>query len=220
MTTDSEAVLISALEHWSYCARQCGLIHLECTFEENEFTVRGSNAHQRAHGGEHDTAGDVRVVRGIPLWSDMLGLVGKADAVEFRGLCPYPIEYKVGRRRKWGHEDIQVAAQAMCLEEMTGRDVPEGAIYYVASRRRRAVTVDSALRSLVVETTRAIRIMLSDASLAPPVNDARCKHCSLADACLPDVVARPQRIHHYASDLWRVRLDEGSPQQGGDPWSS
>ncbi|HEY8489746.1 MAG TPA: Dna2/Cas4 domain-containing protein, partial [Dehalococcoidia bacterium] len=92
-------VPIGALEHYSYCPRQCALIHVEQTFDENQFTIRGRLAHERVDRGGETERGDVRVLRGVPLWSDRLRLRGRADVVELRPEGPYPVEYKVGRRR-------------------------------------------------------------------------------------------------------------------------
>src|SRR4029450_12053982 len=94
-----DVVLISALEHWSYCPRQCGLIHLENVWDENLFTLRGREAHERTDQSGETGEGGVRVVRGMPLWHDGLGLYGKADVVEFLDDTPYPVEYKAGERR-------------------------------------------------------------------------------------------------------------------------
>lgn len=189
-----EIIVISALEHYSYCPRQCALIHLEQIFDENVFTVRGRQAHERVDDGETGKSGDVRVERSVPLWSHRLGLVGKADAVEFHGATPYPVEYKVGRRRQWGHETLQLCAQALCLEEMLGESVPQGAIYYRASRRRREVEFDDQLRRQVENAVQEIRVMLGRSDLPPPVNDPRCRHCSLIESCMPDVVNGRQRM--------------------------
>jgi len=199
-----DLIMISALEHWSYCPRQCGLIHLEQTFTDNVYTIRGHHAHERTHDEGSESTGDVRVVRALPLWSHELGLVGKADVVEFRGEQPYPIEYKVGRRHRWGHEDIQLAAQAMCLEEMLATTVPAGAIFYRGSQRRREVLIDEALRTLVRATVDSVRSMLTGEELPAAVNDARCPSCSLYDACLPHVVARPHRMRLFQTELFRT----------------
>jgi CRISPR-associated exonuclease Cas4 len=116
----------------------------------------------------------------------------------------FPIEHKVGKRRTWDHDDIQLAAQAMCLEDMLGVPVPAGAVYYRASRRRREVAVDEALRSAVSNAVAGVRSMMATDMLADPVNDARCPHCSLMDACLPDVVAHPRRVQMYRAELFRA----------------
>jgi CRISPR-associated exonuclease Cas4 len=190
-----EPVLVSALEHWSYCPRQCALIHQEQTFDENLYTLQGHLLHERVDEADTGLQGDVRVERGLPIWSQRLGLVGRADVVEFYGATAYPIEYKRGPRRKWGHDDLQLCAQALCLEEMTGQEVPRGAIYYHGSRRRKEVIFDTQLRQRVEEATAAIRHMLSTDQLPPAVNDARCQHCSLKESCLPTVIAEVSRWH-------------------------
>ncbi len=165
------------------------------------YTVRGHHAHERAHGEGGDTDAGVRVERGLPLWSDRLGLIGKADVVEFRE-APYPVEYKVGRRRG-PHEDIQLAAQAVCLEEMFGVAVPEGAVFYFAARRRHKVVIDEALRRAVAESAAGVRAMLAGMHMPDAVNDARCPRCSLIDVCLPAVVSHPRRITLLHTALFR-----------------
>src|SRR5215210_6876160 len=156
-----ELVMISALEHYSYCPRQCALIHVEQVFDENLYTLRGRRVHERAHEPEGILEDGTRIERDLSLFSERLGLIGKADVVEFRtGEAPYPVEYKSGPRRGSTHDDIQICAQAICLEEMLGCDVPRGAVYHYASRRRREVVFDGALRSLMEETVHAVRRLI------------------------------------------------------------
>ncbi len=196
-------VPISAIEHFSYCPRQCALIHVEQTFEENVFTVRGRISHERVDSGETENRPGVRVLRGLPLWSERLGLRGKADVVELRpGAPPFPVEYKVGRRRP-PHADLQLCAQALCLEEMLGTEVPEGAIYSHAERRRYRVSLNEALRQRTVALVGEIREQLRDQSLPPAVDDARCPPCSLVNACLPQVAAQPHRLRGMQGSLFR-----------------
>ena len=183
-----EPILISALQHWSYCERQCGLIHLEQTYSENLYTIRGKHAHARVDRPGNEARRGARVERGLPLWSRRLGLTGKADTVEFVDGVPYPVEYKVGARKAGGHDELQLAAQALCLEEMLGVAVPRGALYYHASRRRHEVEIDAALRARVEEAVAGIRAMLERGALPAAPNDARCPKCSLLDSCLPGAV--------------------------------
>lgn len=199
---DDQLVPISALEHWSYCARQCALIHLEQTYDENIFTLRGNRAHEHAHEESVGTEDGVRVARGIPLWSDRVGLIGKADVVEWHGETPYPVEYKVGKKRTWGHEVLQLCAQAVCLEEMLDVRVPAGAIYYVGSRRRREVIFTAEDRDAVAQATRDIRAMLAEQRLPEAVDDARCPNCSLVDACTPRIAAHPAVIRGFYAELF------------------
>ncbi|HVB21701.1 MAG TPA: CRISPR-associated protein Cas4 [Ktedonobacteraceae bacterium] len=207
---DIEPVMISALEHYSYCPRQCALIHIEQTFDENIYTLRGNMAHERVDQAIARNEDDVRVERGLSLWSQRLGLIGKADVVEFHGTVPYPVEYKLGKQRKWQYEAIQVCAQALCLEEMTGCSVPRGAIYYCSSRVRREIIFDTHLRETVAQITDAVRTMLKDRIMPPAVNDQRCDKCSLIESCLPNVVVRPGRLQYYRSSLFKVDEEESA----------
>jgi CRISPR-associated exonuclease Cas4 len=195
-------VPISALEHYSYCPRQCALIHVEQTFEENLFTIRGQIAHERVDTAGDSTAAGVRTVRGIALWSERLGLQGKADLVEFRAGGPYPVEYKLGRRAGI-HADLQLCAQALCLEEMLDVAVPRGAIFYHAVRRRHEVEFSSSLRESTLAAIEAVRTMLRSQRLPPAANDARCPQCSLLNACLPGVVGEPARVRGLQGALFR-----------------
>lgn len=186
---EEDLVIISALQHYSYCPRQCALIHVEQVFDENLYTLRGHRVHKKAHDASEGASEEgARVERGLSLYSERLGLIGKADVVEFHpDGTPYPVEYKSGPRKpgKSRHDDVQLCAQAMCLEEMLGRDVPCGAVYHYASRRRREVDFDGELRELAEETVLAVRRLLVASTVPPPVADARCPNCSLLDACMP-----------------------------------
>lgn len=194
--------MISALEHWSYCPRQCALIHIEQTFDENLYTMRGQAVHKRVDEPESEIVEGVRVERAVPLWSKRLGLIGKADVVEFHGETPYPVEYKHGPRREKEHDDLQVCAQAMCLEGMTGKEVPRGAIYHHSSRRRREVVFTPTLRQRVEEVVVEIRQMFGSGTLPPPVNDRRCKRCSLIESCMPSVIGEQERARVLVRGLF------------------
>ena len=189
-----EQVPLSALQHWRYCPRQCGLIHLEQVFDDNVHTLRGQAVHAKVDKPGVETAKGVLVERALPLWHDAIGLVGKSDVVEFLvGGVPYPVEYKHGSRNKAADiaecDDLQLAAQALCLEAMTGKPVNEGALYYATSKRRRVVPITDQLRADVVQTAEAIRQMLNGGELPPPLSGEqaarRCKGCSLQDRCQP-----------------------------------
>lgn len=193
---------LSALQHWAYCPRQCGLIHLEQTFEDNVHTVRGQAVHRLVDTPGYEMCAGIKVERALPVWSERLGLTGKADLVEFHpdGMV-YPVEFKHGRKRATLHDDIQLGAQAMCLEEMLGRAVPKGAIYHASSRRRREVLITVELRQAVEATVAAVRAMLRSGALPPPANDSRCRACSLQDVCQPAVIADQPRYHRLRQVL-------------------
>lgn len=193
---EADPVSVSALQHWAYCPRQCALIHLEQAFDDNLHTQRGHAVHAQVDRPGVELRDGLRVERALPLWHDTLGLIGKADAVEFeRDGTPYPVEYKHGSRHKAADiaacDDVQLAAQAMCLESMTGRTVSEGALYYASSKRRRVVPVTAELRLRVCDTLQAVLAMLAAGRLPPPTADVRrCTHCSLRERCQPEALAR------------------------------
>lgn len=198
-----EAVALSALQHWIYCPRQCGLIHLEQAFAENIHTARGQAVHHLVDTPGYEIKSGVRVERALPVWSDRYNLIGKADLVEFHpDGAVYPVEFKHGAKRQKLHDDIQLAAQAICLEEMLGRPVPAGAIFHATSHRRREVLVTPELKRLVIETAEAIRVMLASGKLPPPVNDARCRECSLKDICQPEALAQQSRQRQQRQSLF------------------
>jgi CRISPR-associated exonuclease Cas4 len=203
---DIDPIPLSALNHWAYCPRRCGLIHMEGEFTDNIHTMRGNAEHERVDQVEHQTLGSgARVEYALPVWSDRLGLVGKCDAVEFwPDGSVYPVEYKHGAKRKWMNDDIQLAAQAMCLEDMLGRAVPQGAIYHATSRRRRVVKFTPALRQSVLDTAAAIRAMLASGVLPAPVNDARCRECSLKETCQPEALGEKLRFKQLVEELFNA----------------
>lgn len=193
---EPDPIPLSALQHWAYCPRQCGLIHLEQAFDDNLHTQRGQAVHALVDKPGVEERKGLRIERALPLWNDTLGLIGKSDVVEFEpDGTPYPVEYKHGSRNKAPDiascDDVQLAAQAICLESMTGRAVSEGALYYASSRRRRIVPITEALRRQVVEMATAVRSMLASAQLPPPTQDVRrCKGCSLRERCQPMALAQ------------------------------
>lgn len=204
MFTERDVVNISLLNQCAYCPRRCGLIHVEGVFADNIHTSRGSAEHERVDRIAHETLHTgARVEYALPVWSERLGLIGKCDVVEFwpDGTI-YPIEYKHGPKRKWLNDDLQVAAQAMCLEEMFSCDVPRGAIFHVASHRRREVVFDVALRDAVVGTVNEILSMSESRSLPPPVNDRRCKECSMREICQPEAIGKGEVFREAFSQLF------------------
>jgi len=200
--SDEDLVPISALEHWDYCPRQCALILKEQVFHENLWTLRGRAVHQGVEEEAGESREGIPVERALPLWSRTLGLVGKADLVEFRPEGPYPVEYKSGPQ-SGRHADLQLCAQAMCLEEMLGVPVPRGAVYIHSQRRRREVLFTPELRDRVRRTVAEIRGMLHRSGLPPPVADARCRRCSLRPACLPEALTARARQRLWARRLFR-----------------
>ncbi|BCX18185.1 MAG: CRISPR-associated protein Cas4 [Geminicoccaceae bacterium] len=186
-------VPLSALAHWVVCPRQCCLIHLEQLWAENLATAEGRLLHERVHELAAERRRGVRVVTGLPVVSYELGVRGIADLVEVHeedgGVRRYvPVEYKRGGRKPWDAHEVQLCAQAMALEEMTGTEVPLGAVFDGKSRRRIAVRIDAPLRARTRTVAAEVRAALRESRMPLPVYDRRrCDGCSLIDLCKPKV---------------------------------
>lgn len=187
---DDDDIPISALQHFLYCPRQCALIHVERQWSENRFTAEGRILHERTDQVGEESRPGVRIVRALPLASSRLGLRGLADVVEFHeassGTTPFPIEYKRGRPKPHRADEVQICAQALCLEEMFNTSVPTGALYYGRTRHRFHVDINEELRALTVETVSRARAMIESGHTPPAEYEARlCQACSLIQLCMP-----------------------------------
>lgn len=206
MFDQEDLVLISALNHYSYCPRRCALIHVEGIFVQNAFTLEGTLSHERVDDPSQQVREGIRIVRALPLYSRRLGLVGKADVVEFsssEGNAPYPVDYKHGPRREWDNDDVQVCAQALCLEEMLGAQCPKGAVYHIASKKRREILFDQDLRNRTMQTIQEVRDLLRSRTVPSPVFHPKCEGCSLKGACLPDVASDSRGFRRLMGELFR-----------------
>ena len=201
LAPDVEDALIplSALQHYLFCPRQCALIHLEGLWAEDEATAEGRLLHERVDAGGFESRGAVQSARGLQLRSLRLGVVGKADVVELRGRppIPYPVEYKRGRPKPHRADEVQLCAQAVCLEEMFDRPVPEGALFYGKERRRTVVAFDEPLRALTSRIAREAREMIAQMRTPPPVLKPACRRCSLEDACQPERMQASPKVGRW-----------------------
>lgn len=178
-------IMISALEHYEYCPRQCALIVVDGLWGDNEHTVRGDQFHRRVDAGSNTVERGVRTIRSMRLWSEVHGLTGRADVVEIREGTYFPVEFKTGDRHGIA-ADVQVCAQALCLEEMFEVSVPRGAIWFGGRRRREMVEFGAEIRARTVATIRAVRALSETDRLPVAANDQRCEHCQLQAACAPE----------------------------------
>lgn len=199
MTTEP-TVAISAIEHFAYCPRQCALIHCDGVWSDNAHTVRGVRAHRRVDSGGHRSERGKQVLRAIPLWSESLGLTGRADVVELMDDDVHPVEYKSGTRHGLA-ADLQLCAQGMCLEEMLDVHVSCGSVWYGGPRRRVEVPFTTALRDQVKHAVEAIREQLVTGKLPDAVDDERCVECQLFHYCLPGPSRAPRKIERYMSGI-------------------
>ena len=197
MSRSDDSLPISALQHWLFCPRQCALIHVERLWAENRLTAEGRILHERADRGGGESRKATRILRSVELASAALGVHGVADVVELRGRppVPFPVEYKRGRPKTQRADEVQLCAQAICLEEAFDTAVPEGALFYGQNRRRKAVAFDAALRALTAQVADEARAAVARGHVPHPVHDPRrCNACSLHDHCRPERLQAPPRI--------------------------
>ena len=184
----SQQVFLSTLSQYVYCPRRCALINNEGIWQDNIYTERGNRQHTRVDTPRAEMRAGLRFEFALPLWNDRLNLVGKADAVEFEDDgTPCPVEHKVGRKLRIS-DQIQLCAQALCLEEMFGKPVPEGALYYFGLRTRKKIAMSQQLRSQTLEIIEATRTLLETQTVPAAIFGDYCEGCSLQDICLPKAV--------------------------------
>lgn len=208
MHDEDQLVAISALQHWLYCSRQCALIHVEQAWAENRFTAEGRVMHARAHDGPDESRPGVRITRGMPVRSLRLGISGQCDIVEFHtdGRV-IPVEYKRGKPKDHRADEVQLCAQALCLEEMLGIEISVGCLYYGERRRRTEVSFYPELRELVAYTAAAVHnCFISGSTPRADYESRRCDACSLIDFCQPQAL----RFKKGAASWFAARLEGDS----------
>lgn len=208
MYSEDDLLPISALQHLSFCERQCALIHIEQVWDENRLTVEGRILHEKVHGQEAETRDGVRIVRGLRLRSLRLGLAGVADVVEFemsdqRSQIVRPVEYKRGKPKPGLCDEVQLCAQAMCLEEMLKVAVPAGSLFYGMSRRRHDVTFDKELRAIVRNSAARLHALVESGVTPPADYSKKCKQCSLFGACMPETAGAGKSVTRYLAEAIR-----------------
>lgn len=225
MFSEDEFLPISLLQHFLYCPRRAALVYIEGIWNDNVFTAHGRNVHEHVHSAGVESRADLIITRGLLLRSDKLGVTGKADVVEFQrskltgnvefssasdlvklerieGLWRiFPVEYKSGRlRHEFGYE-IQLCAQAMCLEEMLGVNVTEGAIYYGKTGRRLTVIFDLKMKSATENACQQLHFLMDKGETPGAKFEPKCVKCSLLDLCIPKAVSRKRSIKSYMEKI-------------------
>ncbi len=200
--SEPERIPLSALNQHLYCARRAYLIHAEGVFVANEHTVLGDLAHAAVDTPGYEHRSGWELLRALPLFSDVLGLSGKADIVEVRRDASNrisearPVETKKGPARRWGNDQVQLCAQALCLEEMLGLPkIGSGFIYHVASAKRTEIAFDTPLRNLTISTVHAVRVSLGRPAAPVAELKPQCDGCSLRGVCLPEAAAKPANLN-------------------------
>ena len=205
MFSEDELLPLSALQHLMFCERQCALIHIEQIWSENRLTVEGRNLHSKVHEAGDESRGDVRIVRGLRLRSLRLGLVGQADVVEYHKQgdqwVPFPVEYKRGKPKPEPCDEIQLCAQAICLEEMAGARIPEGAIFYGQPRRRHPVSFDDRLRALTESAAQRLHELIDNGRTPPASFEKKCESCSLLNLCVSKMAGQLKLAARYLLEM-------------------
>ncbi len=227
MFSEDDLLPISALQHLLFCERQCALIHVERLWVENRFTIEGKQLHEKAHEAPSESRPGVRIVRGLPLRSLRLGLVGIADVVEFHRSQhgseldlttssngdivsplsqeytanppgrPFPVEYKRGKPKSDDSDKVQLCAQALCLEEMFGVSIEQGALFYGRPRRRQEVAIATQLRRTTEEAARRLRELVTSRVTPTAKKQAKCRRCSMLGLCMPGVTGSNRSADNY-----------------------
>ena len=186
-------VNIASLNQYSYCPHRCWLIHCAGEFTDNQYTIEGTSLHERVHTMSAENRDETYQIRAIYLKSDQYQLIGKSDLIEFENGKFYPIEYKRGRKGEWDNDELQVCAQALCLEEMTGKNINTGYIYYAQTHQRQLVEITPELRANTIATIEAVKMLLFTGAMPKAVRTKRCDGCSLFSRCLPQAIDKVER---------------------------
>lgn len=222
MYADDDLLLISGLQHLTFCEKQWMLIHVEQLWADNLLTIEGGHLHENVHRIGSESRGEVKLAAGLQLRSLKLGLCGVADMVEFhrddengvvipafkdktKRWTPYPIEYKRGRKRWDIADELQMCAQAICLEEMLYCTIPEGAIFYGEPRRRTRIALTSALRSEVAAKCERARLLASGGAKPAYTPGKQCGNCSMREYCLPEETYMADRSQKYLEGLFKLK---------------
>ncbi|BBO16490.1 CRISPR-associated protein Cas4 [Candidatus Brocadia pituitae] len=205
MYSEDDLIPVSALADFAFCERRAALHFIENVWEDNVFTAEGTILHDRVDDvSASEVRGNVRITHSVWLRSLALGLVGKADVVEFHKIAtggvklkgisglwlPFPVEYKRGYLRHELSFAIQLCAQALCLEEMLGGNIPSGAIFYGKTRRRMDVTFDNTLRTKTQDTAKKVHELFESGITPKAEYSKKCEKCSLVELCLPKLSSK------------------------------
>ncbi len=190
---DDDYISIASLNQYSYCPHRCWRMSCAGEFTDNQYTIEGTSLHDRVHTMGEINRDETWQVRAIWLKSEKYMLIGKSDLIESTDGELYPVEYKRGRKGEWDNDELQVCAQALCLEEMTGKSIATGYVYYAQSHQRQLVEISEKLRQEAIVTISAIQSLLQTGKIPPANYSKRCQGCSLYQQCLPQAAERVLR---------------------------
>lgn len=203
--SEREALPLSLLNDYLYCYRRAALKVVEGWRSANQHTARGDIVHEHADLRGYEVTKGVKLLRALPVFSDRLGLNGKCDIVEKRpGGTFFPVEFKLGKRRQWENDDVQLCAQALCLEEMFHVAIPNGAVFHADSKRRREMEFTPALRALTEQTIAELHALLGSTAIPRAEFREACEECSLYEICLPKATGLDSRAEKLVSQLFKT----------------
>jgi CRISPR-associated exonuclease Cas4 len=205
MYTEDEFIMISALQHYVYCPRQCGLIHVDDVWHENIFTTRGKILHEKVDTDTYETRGNIKTVRGLRIHSFQYGVVGRCDVVEFREekseTVIMPVEFKLGEPKDDISDKVQLCAQVLCLEEMLNTRIIKGAFFYGKIRRRIVIEIDNDIRLQTIGIINSVREIVKSKKVPFSEYNAKCRNCSLQDICQPKAMNK-LKLQNYMKGLY------------------
>lgn len=202
LTEGAELIAVSALNQYAYCPRRCALIFIEQVWSENAFTAEGRIMHEKADSNKCESRGNVRIDYSVPLRSLRLGLIGKADVIEFHlqddgTWRPFPVEYKRGKPKVGNCDRVQLCAQAICLEEMLKVEIDEGALFYGQTRRREDIVFDEKLRTETEGIAQKVHVLIASGITPKPEHSKKCDQCSLLEVCMPKTCGKSKSASKY-----------------------
>lgn len=217
MFTEDDFIMISALQHYIFCPRQCGLIHVDDAWQDNLFTVRGEILHEKVDTDTYETRGDVKTVRGLRIHSFKYGIVGRCDVVEFKKSGKtldsrfrgndigevFPVEFKLGKPKEDISDKVQLCAQVLCIEEMLNIKIPKAAFFYGKIRRRNTVEINEELRKQTEEVIFKVHEIIKSKKVPIADYSAKCRNCSLISICQPKAMNK-RKLHNYIKELYSV----------------
>ena len=197
---ENQYVPIASLNQYSYCPHRCWRMFCAGEFVDNQYTIEGTSLHERVHTLSEGERDDTWQVRAIWLKSERYQLIGKSDLIESDSGQLYPVEYKRGKKGEWDNDQLQVFAQAVCLEEMTGQKITHGYVYYAQSHQRQLVEISDSLREEGMATIVAVKSLLETNKMPIPVYSSRCQGCSLYQQCLPQAAKKVSRYQEVVDE--------------------
>ncbi len=208
MFIEDKFIQLSALQHYVFCPRQCALIHVDDVWNDNVFTVRGNILHEKVDTDTYETRGTLKTVRALKIHSFRLGLAGKCDVVEFRqgkdGIEILPVEFKAGQPKQNISDEVQLCAQALCLEEMMKTEVKRGAFFYGRIRRRVQIEISEQLRTQTEEIIASVHDIVERKYVPVAKYEKKCNSCSLEDVCVPKAM-NERKLKAYLKELYQLQ---------------